>query len=350
MSKWAEELESLGRLRDKGLITDEEFEEQKRGLLPRSPYSSPQADGGNRSISDSGFSAGEQFLTLLIPLLIAGAAIASLVVAQFAVPGEDPKLSDIDEGVVLVVAFFVIPCVFLFGLAISRARVRPWVYAAVPTALLAAWTLAGFAIISLRVDVWFDEYNMPRDFTFIGVVREGFWLLGGAALVFLLFGLWLISLVSVGSRRLSGSPSEWSLIVGTLLFIAGMMYPTLQPMQRISWEDRIRDPEFTAYVSIFQDLDWEFFVAEWIVSPVVLLFCLLVVLLAPTDRSYLAGLCGFLYVTFAYVAYWVAGNAEGEQEFAWSTGGWIALLGTAVILLAVASEYSRQAPQRVRSG
>jgi len=343
MSDWLTQLDRLSQLRDRGALTEEEFQEQKRRLLP----TSDKVQSGQPVIS-YGFSGGEIFFLGLFALLIVGAAIAALVTDFFFIG--DFRMSNRDDGVVELIAIYVIPSLFIGGLVASGAQVRVWVYAVIPVALLAARGLVSAVIVTFRFENMLGV-DLTRNLSFVGdVAREGFWFYGGASLALLVLGLTLFGLIPTGSRRPRGSTSEWLLSGGMLLFVAGLIYPALQPMRPLSRVDRILDPDFTAYVSTFKNVPWEFFIADSIILPYAVLVGCLIVLWAPSERSYLAGLCGILYVAVAWLALLIAANAEGEQEVAWSLGGWMAAAGAFMWLLAVAAECWRQAPKQTLTG
>jgi hypothetical protein len=117
------------------------------------------------------------------------------------------------------------------------------------------------------------------------------------------------------------------------------MYP---PIQRMGYHQTlgkfVRHPDFSAYTSPFEGR-WEIWIDDSVVVPAMVLVSFVVVLLAPTKQSFKAGLWGMLYLTTASIAQWIGADAEGGWQAGWSLGGWIAVAGFLVILLAGVLEH-----------
>ena len=345
---WTEDLERLGELRDKGLLTDAEWEEQKRLLLP-SAVTSPDVDESPTSedqVLDSPDSPDSpDGLAPIFFLVLAAAAITSLFLDQTSYQGVSSKFKDVAPSVILFISFAVLPCLFLASMFIGRVQSRSsWTFAAVPIALASVGGLTAHIIMWSRFDAMVESllpaYPSRRQPDFLDdVVREGFWVSSATWIAMLIVGVYLVDRAGPRTRRLKWTRNELLLALGTGIFLAGIMYP---PVQQEGFHQTlgkfVQHPDFTAYTSFFEG-PWESWIGDAVVVPAMVLISFLVVLLAPTNQSFQAGLWGMLYLTAASIALWIGVDAEGGWELGWSLGGWIAVTGSLVILLAGVLEH-----------
>jgi len=344
MSDWMEELEKLNGLREKGILSDGEFlEEKQRVLASRTrgtqehPESSthPTSENISQSVGESLSSARIQLLAFSIFCF----GIVSFVASFFDFFYEE-RLVDTDDGVMTMVLtlFFSLITLGLIYFSDDKEKISKRVVGFVlPFSIAIAFSELWLTLCILFITPLRNGLEDMGGY-YSEVLGPGFWITLGSRTILIFIPIW-ICLGFLRKKYDSGSKLiRKSSLVLPAMILGGIaqLYPTLKPNQEYSWYGS----DFTPFKYTFEGEVWE--IVVYIVSlglmPIVAGFIVMKIS-DRTTRSW--GVFSILYLLLFGLANIIAANAETGKWNIWSFGATLWTIGLVIVALLIFEKVSR---------
>ncbi len=342
MSDWMSELEKVHELKEKGILSEEEFlKEKERVLASRNtvnleqtvatqdvPATTPASDNISRQGLKSLSHLNIQWLVLfLIAFGIVG-FVASFF-DWFSANGTTLRSVDTDQGVVQQLYFLLFSLIGLSLIFFSdnketlSKRIIGFVLP------MAIWQLPSIWL-SLTI-LWITPAREDWDF---GILYSGFepafWIILVSQTLMVVIPFW------IGLRFLKHKFDSGSKLIriGTLVMpaaflgVLGMQYPGLKDNPNFG-----RYSDFTPFKDTY-DVPWEGVIFE-VINPLSLIIVGLLVMKMSDKTTRDWGLFGVFFVFLSSTAYLIAYNAETGTDEVWSLGGTLWVLGLVVVAIPV---------------
>ncbi len=393
MSDWMEQLERLNELRKDGVLSDAEFEAEKRALLPTTkpteesvepapPPSTQPLEGlpdtpstshkvnkvcpncsvlaetekafcpecgtfytadsdavDTTSVAEGGLLDQSQINSYVLALIVYGLlGFISHFVEWF--PGATP--SDLDGMVVTAVAYYLVfP---LISITLLLTAVGDYRKQLVAMGFMFPVFLILLSEVYTAFDLFFITPFRTADYSVsygdvVGQYGGGLWicLIGTIpVIVFMTLNIskffnrsFLPSDFSVGSEL---RRRDSFVILGALLIALGTIYPELKPSPYFS-------DDFTPFADTFKE-NAEVWLLTGFLVPFLVLFAAFRVARLENAGARFAALCGFFYFSLVTVFQIIAGNADTEYYYVWSIGATLVVVGMSVVGLVVLSRYA----------
>ena len=350
---WMKELQDLNELKEQGILTQQEFDEEKsRVLSGRTTSTQFTADKMSRFLnmifSSSSASTSEDEVQLsksnltLYKRLLATIALSSFVSIflkwdVFPDGRNDWAPRDMDHYVVsflfriVFVALIAIAIVCFGPLNKRNSRLLGFL---TPFLLVATLPLLWDAIevlfiIPLREDIPTGEYYRT--------LGPGFWVWLSLTLIPLLVLSFYFKKIIERQSFDAGDAlrRDTSLVIPiTVLGVVGSLYSALKPNPNL-------DSNFGPFVIIYK-ANWEVWISSGIMLPILFIFASVIVAKFQNLTIRRAGVASLFYLFLTDVLYYIAMNAEMEDLTVWSFGGTLVVIAVLLMGYLLISKFSSE--------
>ena len=333
MEDWIQQLERLAKLRDDGILTDEEFAAQKQKVLsergePGNSETIKQASPQEQSSRWITITP-RQILNLSWVFLAYGIIGFTSIFFEWVGDGWISfQASNLDSGVARAVIFYIFfPIIAIAAFIASNRnpdRQKKTVAFVIP-------------ILGLSIGELYENFNLfiitplrEQEESFKSILFDylgpGAWLQLTACLIAVILFVNLIRWFRDLTRE-TQNYSDWPILIAALLICAGTLYPSLKP-NAYSWD-------FTPFKDVFQ--------GDGGLLAVTLVFCgvwigISLLVISIKDRNVRNwGIAGMLFLYTSEIIGLIAFNADTEYSLVWSFGGTLGVFGLICVVLVLLS-------------
>ena len=348
---WIEELEKLNSLREQGILTETEFNEEKSRVLstknepimdsPRETLGSPPNITSESlrtpvAYQEAKIQLPEQKLIIGSLAIFAIGVFISIFLKWVDLPGErnDYVPKNFDQVIVLTLFQIVFVSLIAFSLLFfgpsgkRDSRLLGFLTPILVISLIPSlWSaLDLFMITPLRSEVgWGEYYDALGPGAFVGIICT----------IFPLLALSLILKPHIEKQKFDSWPvlkRDSSIVVPVaVLAILGALYGFLKVNPNV-----FRYADFAPFVDTYK-VPWEIWFNDGLIEPILFIAASVIVakFANPTIRD--AGVLGFFYYLISQVFYLIAWNAETGDSEVWTFGGTLLVLATIILGLVLLS-------------